>query len=68
MCSYLDTSEAVPVKFNDEKATYKTDYDYIVHTFISVTIWLLDIGTICYHCINIAPLKKTPYHSVISNL
>ena len=34
------------------------DYCYILHTFLLVTISLLEIGTVCYYCVKLCLKQK----------
>ena len=61
-------SGTVPIYFNDKKSTHKIDYHYIQRTFVLVTIFLLEIGTICHYCIKHCLKQKTYYHNVINNI
>ena len=44
----IDTPHTVSINSDINKTKYKMDY-YILHTFLLVTILLLNIVIICYH-------------------
>ena len=61
-------SGTVPIYFNNKKSTHKMDYHYILHTFVLVTMLLLEIGIISYCYIKHRLKQKTYYHTVINNI